>query len=87
MLYTSKKIKENSYALDILKDYKRGFNRWYSIAMIFIVLWIITVGYLVYILNDIGTVKETTHQEIEDIDNIENTSIINGDIYGENKTN
>ena len=54
------KIQQNSYALDILKDYKKGYNRWHAIALIFMILWIITVGYLVYILNDIGTIDETT---------------------------
>ena len=54
------KIQQNSYALDILKDYKKGFNRWHTIAIIFMILWILTVGYLVYILNDIGTIDETT---------------------------
>ena len=56
----SNKIQENSYALDILKDYKKGFNRWHTIALVFMILWIITMGYLVYILNDIGTIDETT---------------------------
>lgn len=56
----SEKIQKNSYALDILKDYKKGFNRWHNIALIFMVLWIITMCYLVYIFNDIGTINETT---------------------------
>ena len=56
----SNKIQQNSYALDILKDYKKGFNRWHNIALVFMILWIITMGYLVYILNDVGTIDETT---------------------------
>lgn len=56
----SNRIQQNSYALDILKDYKKGFNRWHTIALIFMILWILTVGYLVYTLNDIGTIDETT---------------------------
>lgn len=54
------KIQQNSYALDILKDYKREYKRWHNIALIFMILWVITVGYLVYVLNDIGTIDETT---------------------------
>lgn len=53
------KIKQNSYALDILKDYKKGISGWRIMAFIFIALWIITTGYLVYVLNDIE-VEETT---------------------------
>ena len=80
----SNKIQQNSYALDILKDYKKGFNRWHTIALIFMILWIITVGYLVYVLNDIGTIEEVNKQEITDINTIENSNIANGDINGEN---
>lgn len=80
----SNKIQQNSYALDILKDYKKGFNRWHTIALIFMILWILTVGYLVYVLNDIGTIEETNRQEITDVDTIENSSIANGDINGQN---
>jgi hypothetical protein len=48
-------------------------------------MWFITIGYLVYVLNDIGI--ETSTQEIQDIDTIENSNITNGDNYGEDKTN
>ena len=54
------KIQQNSYALDILRDYKKGYNRWHAIALVFMILWIITMGYLVYVLNDVGTIDETT---------------------------
>lgn len=54
------KIQQNSYALDILRDYKKGYNRWHTIALVFMILWIATIGYLVYVLNDIGTINETT---------------------------
>lgn len=80
----SNKIQQNSYALDILKDYKKGFNRWHTIALIFMILWILTMGYLVYVLNDIGTIEEVNKQEINDINTIENSNITNGDINGEN---
>lgn len=61
------------------------------------IIWIITfiafiglLTYTIYLLNDIGTEEitqeTTTEQSIEDIDTIENSYIINGDNYGENKT-
>ena len=53
-------------------------------------MWFVTIGYLVYVLNDIGieeTTTETTTQEITDVDTIENSNIVTGDINGENKTN
>ena len=55
-----KNIQKNSYALEILKDYKTGFNRWHTLAIIFLILWILTLGYLIYTLNDIGVSEETT---------------------------
>lgn len=82
------KIKQNSYALDILKDYKNGSKRLFIILIIVLIMWFATIGYLIYVLNDIGTIEEETTQEISDIQTIENSNIINkGDIDGENKTN
>ena len=82
------RINKNSYALDILKDYKNGSKRLFIILIIVLIMWFATIGYLVYVLNDIGTIEEETSQEISDIQTIENSNIINkGDIDGENKTN
>ena len=46
-------------------------------------MWFATIGYLVYVLNDIGVIEETT-QEITDFDTINGNVVNNGDIYGEN---
>ena len=59
----SKKIKENSYALEILRDYKVAYKRQFIIIISILVMWALTTCYLVYILNDIG-VEETTTQEV-----------------------
>lgn len=76
----SQKIQETSYALDILKDYKKGFNRWHTIAIVFLVLWVITIVYLVYVLNDIGTIVEDNDSiEIQDVQTIDNSHIKIGD--------
>ena len=82
----TEKIKSNSYALSILKDYKTGKSRLFTILIIVLFMWFATIGYLVYVLNDIGTIEETSTQEIENVDTIENSNITNGDMYGENKT-
>lgn len=78
----SEKIQENSCALDILKDYKNDSKRLFIIIIVILIMWFLTIGYLVYILNDIGTIEETNHQEIEDVGTIENSNIINGDMNG-----
>lgn len=81
----SLKIKENGYALEILKDYKFGNKRLFISLIIVLIMWFATIGYLVYVLNDVGSIETT--QEIEDVETIENSNVINGDMYGENKTN
>ena len=57
--YNAKSIEKNSYALNILKDYKEDSRRLFVILLIVLFMWIVTGGYLVYLLNDIGTIKET----------------------------
>lgn len=80
-----KAVKEQSLAMELLSDYKKANKRQFTIILVILTMWFITIGYLVYILNDIG-VEEST-QEIQDVETIENSSITNGDIYGEDKTN
>lgn len=80
-----KEINQDSFAMEMLKDYKKQNKRQFIIIIILIMCWLLTGTYLVYLLNDIGVIEET--QEISDIDTIENSSIANGDIYGENQTN
>ena len=60
-----KQISQNSCALDILKDYKSDTKRWFIILIIVLFMWFATIGYLVYVLNDIGTIEETVTQENE----------------------
>lgn len=79
-------MENGEWASEILRDYKRNNKRMFIIILVLLVFWFLTIGYLVYVLNDIGTV-ETTTQEIEDVETIENTDIVNGDMYGDSKTN
>jgi len=95
-----KKIEETSFALEILKDIKKDSEelskankRQFIIILVILGLWTVTLavtmGYLVYVLNDIETEEiitetTTTSQEISDVDSIDNSYIINGDNYGEN---
>ena len=78
-------MKEQSFAMELLQDYKKANKRLFIIIIIILAMWFCTIGYLIYILNDIGTIE--TKQEIEDVDKIENSNITNGDMYGEDKTN
>lgn len=81
----SKRIKENSYALEILRDYKKAYKRQFIIIFVILVMWFLTICYLVYILNDIGVEETTTTtktQEIRDINTMDNSNIVNGDYNG-----
>ena len=76
-------MKEKSLAMEMLEDYKKTNARQFVIILVVLGLWALTIVYLVYTLNDIGSYDETRTQEI-DTSEIEDSDIINGDYYGEN---
>lgn len=78
-------MEQNGLALELLSDYKKANKRQFIIILTILVMWFGTIGYLVYILNDIGTI-ETSSQEITDVKSINNSNIANGDIDGNDKT-
>lgn len=80
-------MEDNSFAMDLLKDYKRQNKRQFIIILVILVMWLVTIGYLVYVLNDVGTSTETNTQEIKDIDSIGGNIINKGNTYGDNKAN
>lgn len=54
-----KEIKKQSLAREMLEDYKKQNKRLFIILIIVLVMWFATGAYLVYILNDTGTIEET----------------------------
>ena len=76
-------VKQESFAMELLKDYKKANKRQFIIILVILTMWFATIGYLVYVLNDIGVIEETT-QEITDFDTINGNVVNNGDVYGEN---
>lgn len=76
-------VKEQSFAMELLRDARKLNQRQFIIILVILTMWFITIGYLVYILNDISSV-ETTTQEVSDIETIGGSVINNGDVYGEN---
>lgn len=70
-------IKQNSGALEILKDFKGDNKRLFVILIIVLFMWFFTIGYLVYILNDIGETSDNI--EIKDVEVLDNTHIRIGD--------
>jgi hypothetical protein len=57
---SSEKIQQNSVALDVLKEIKGDTKMVVAVLIVVLVMWFATIGYLVYVLNDIGVEEETT---------------------------
>lgn len=84
----NEKVEQTSFAYELLSDMKKQNKRLFIIILVILSMWFATIGYLVYILNDIGTIEETTTQEISDIETINGSVVNKGDInYGESETN
>lgn len=78
-------IHQNSGALEILKDFKGDNKRMFAILIIVLFMWFLTIGYLVYTLNDIGTYDDDII-EIEGVETIDNSHIkIGDDIWEKSK--
>lgn len=70
----------NSLAGAILEDYKKTNKRQFIIILVILVMWFITIGYLVYILNDIGTITEDSDSiDMDNVSQIDNSTIKIGD--------
>lgn len=80
-----KKIEEESLAMELLKSCKKANARLFIIIIVILIMWFSTIGAFLYYINTTGF-EEERKQEIEDIDDLSNSSIINGDVYGNDKT-
>lgn len=80
-----KDIKEQSLAMEMLRDSKQTnirVCRVFAIVLIVVLLlWTATIGYLIYVLNDIES-QETTTEEIIDMDAEGNNNYVGGDNSG-----
>ena len=72
-----KEIQEQSFAMELLKDQKKQNKRMFVIILVILGMWFSTIGYLVYVLNDIGT--ETTTQEVTQENSNGNNKFIGND--------
>ena len=72
-------LREKSFSYELLQDMKKQNKRMFIIIIVILAMFTALLGYTLYLLNDIGTIEETTStQEISDIDTINNSSINNG---------
>lgn len=74
-------IKEESFAMTMLKDYKKQNKRQFIIILVILSMWFATIGYLVYILNDIQVIETTETYDMSTEDG--NNNFIGGDNNGE----
>lgn len=74
-----KEMKEQSFAMELLHDARKTNKRMFIIIIVILAMFTALLGYTLWLLNDIGTIEETTEtQEISDINTINNSSINNG---------
>lgn len=79
-------IKQESIAMEMLKDYKKQNQRLFVIILTILILWFATGMYLIRILNDIG-VEEITETSQVDMDAEGNNNYIGGDNNGTYENN
>lgn len=70
-------IKQDSFALEMLKDYKKQNKRLFLLLILVLVLWFVTGSYLIWVLNDIG-VEEITTESYDVIQDDGTNSFVNG---------
>ena len=62
-----REVKEQSLAMEMLKDSKRANTRiavaFASVLIVVSIFWFLTLAYLIHTLNDIGNTTETITQE------------------------
>ena len=87
-------LKEQSFAMEMLKDSKRANKRiccsFTIVLTTLVIVYFVTVGIFLKYIDSLSveeTITNTKTQEISDIDTIENTNIVNGDFNGYDKTN
>ena len=79
---TINELKEQSFGLELLSDMKKQNKRMFIIWIITFVAFILLLGYTLWLLNDIGTIEETSTQEVSQDNENGNNNFIgnNGDI-------
>jgi len=72
-----KEIQEESFATQILHDYKMQNKRQFIVILVILGMFTCLLGYTIWLLNDIGTTTQSI--DIEDVENIDNSHIKIGD--------
>lgn len=85
-------LKQDSLAMEMLRDSKNANKRiaiaFASVIIVIVIIYFVTVGLFLKYISENGveeTVSTNTSQEIDEVRSIDNTNIVNGDMYGKNK--
>lgn len=62
----AEKLEHQNLATEIYSDYAKANKRLFVILIVVLCMWFTTIGYLVYVLNDIGVIETTVEQENSD---------------------
>ena len=74
------KKEEESFAMELLKDQRKQNKRLFIVIITILCMWFVTIGYLVYLLNDIEVVETTESIDVtQDSGDNGNNNFINGD--------
>lgn len=60
-------MEEKSLAWEIIKLEKKKYNRLFVLCIVMLFMWFATGVYLIYVLNDVGTIETT--QEVSQTNN------------------
>lgn len=87
------KVEKQSFAMELLeyskeqnRQLEKANKRLIGVLVIVLVMWLITIGAFLYYINTTTFEEDYREQTVEDLEGTENISIINGDTYGESKT-
>lgn len=76
-------VKQESFTFEILKDYKKQNKRLFAfgltISIILSIMLSLSIGYIVYLLNDIEVITTEEIIDIEEVETIDNSDIQIGD--------
>lgn len=72
-------LKEKSFAMELLQDARKTNKRQFIIILVILGMFTALLGYTIYLLNDIGTIEETTTQEVSQENDNGNNNFIGKD--------
>ena len=74
-----KEMQEESFATQILKDYKKQNQRQFIVILVILGMFTCLLSYTIWLLTDIGVSTETDTIDIDNVDAIDNSHIKIGD--------